>query len=140
MGLFKVKVGIGIQRNGARVVFPESLDLLVDTGATYTTIPKYLLEKLGAEPVGEMPVRLADGRIVEKKYGGIWLNILGRPVSVTVLFGDENDIPILGATSLEQAGFGVDPVTKQLIPTQAIQASVIKNFLLPFGKPFAPSP
>ena len=64
MGLFKVKVGIGIQRNGAKVLFLESLDLLVDTGATYTTIPKYLLEKLGAEPVSYTHLTLPTKRIV----------------------------------------------------------------------------
>lgn len=73
-----------------------------------------VLQGLGVKSVGNILVKLADGRIVEKPYGGVWFNILGRPVSVTVLFGDEQDLPILGATSLEQTGFGVEPIAKNL--------------------------
>ena len=121
MGIFKIQVAVGLLENG-RLVFPETVELLVDTGATYTTIPSKILQKLGVKPVGNISVKLADGKIVEKPYGGVWLNVSGRPVSVTVLFGEEKDLPILGATSLEQAGFGVDPVAKHLVPVQAIQA------------------
>ncbi len=121
MGIFKTEVAVGLSRNG-KPVFSEALELLVDTGATYTTLPSRVLRDLGVKPVGTIPVTLADGRKVKKPYGGVWLRIKGRPVSVTVLFGEEGDLPILGATSLEQARFGVDPIGKHLVPVQAIQA------------------
>lgn len=121
MGLFKTEVEVGLLKEG-NLIFQEKIELIVDTGATYTTLPARLLQNLGTKPVGTIPIILADGRVVLKPYGGAWLNISGRAICATVLFGEENDLPLLGATSLEQAGFGVDPIKKCLIPIQAIQA------------------
>jgi len=121
MGLFKIKIGIGFQKNG-NLVFPEQVEALVDTGATYTTLPAELLNKIGIKPVGNISVKLADGSVKEKQYGGVWLNINGLPISATILFGDKDDIVLVGATSLEQAGVVVDPVNKRLMKLQSIQA------------------
>lgn len=55
-----------------------------------------------------------------KLYGG-WLNISGRAICTTILFEEEDDLPLLGATPLEQAGFGVGSMKKCLISIQTIQ-------------------
>lgn len=130
MGLFSVNVGIGKLENG-HISFPETAQALVDCGATYSTIPASLLKRIGAVAVGKLQVKLADGTTREKPYTGVWLNIEGRPVASTVLIGDENDLCLLGATSLEQAGFMIDPIGKRLIPVQAIQA-LLYNEPVPF--------
>lgn len=121
MGLFNVKIRIASQ-HPAPAAGSQDLEALVDTGATYTTIPASILEHLGVAKVGRLPVRLADGSLREKDYGGAWIQVEGRMVSVTILFGEEADLAILGATTLEQAALAVDPVGRRLVPIQAIQA------------------
>ncbi|MEK7765446.1 MAG: aspartyl protease family protein [bacterium] len=121
MGLFKTKVRVGVLRD-AGPVFTEEVSLLVDTGATYSTIPSAVLKRAGVNPIGKLPIRLADGSIVEKTYGGAALEVQGRVVFGNVLFGDEGDLALLGVTSLELGSLAVDPVGRRLVSATSIQA------------------
>src|SRR2546425_12335895 len=60
MGHFHVSVQVS-HRAGGRF---EPLEALVDTGATYTWIPRDVLEGLGIVPEDQWPFVLADGREV----------------------------------------------------------------------------
>ena len=60
MGSFRVQIEIGDLAGGRF----ENLEALVDTGATYTWVPRDLLERLGVRPDEERPFVLADGRQV----------------------------------------------------------------------------
>src|SRR2546426_3056943 len=51
MGHFRVSVQVG-RRGGERFA---SLDALVDTGATYTWVPRDVLDAVGAVPENERP-------------------------------------------------------------------------------------
>ncbi len=122
MGLFSVQVSLAAIANG-RPEFTEQIDLLVDTGATFTTIPEEVLTRVGAMKLGTISVRLADGRDVVKEHGAAILLVEGRKVGTTVLFGKSGDLSLLGAATLEQAGLAVDPYGRRLVPIQAIQAA-----------------
>ncbi len=96
------------------------VELLVDTGATYTVLPASLLEKLGVKPVRRVRLRLADGRVVEKPLGEVGIEIEGYRASATpVVFGDEG-IYLLGAVTMEQLGLAPDPIEKRLKPVEAL--------------------
>src|SRR6266566_3135858 len=58
VGHFRVAVQIG-NRSGERF---ENMEALVDTGATYTWIPRDVLQQLGVAPEEEWPFLLADAR------------------------------------------------------------------------------
>lgn len=45
---------------------------LVDSGATYTVVPKADLKKLGIGPSGQEEFSLADGRTVTREVGSAW--------------------------------------------------------------------
>ena len=60
MGIFQVELEIG-DPNGQRF---ESINAMVDTGASYTLIPAPLLRELGIAPHAERTLTLADGRRV----------------------------------------------------------------------------
>jgi predicted aspartyl protease len=121
MGLFEANVKIGAMNNG-KPAFNAEVKLLVDTGATYTTIPAEVLDRVGVIRLGEMSVRLANGTFIKKSYGGAVLEVEGRVVAATVLFGEPGDFALLGATTLEQASMAVDPVGQRLVAITAIQA------------------
>jgi len=71
MGSFRVRIEIA-NPEGARV---EAVEALVDTGATYTMVPRDLLQRLGVQPEEEWPLVLADGR----RCSGYIPNAKGEP-------------------------------------------------------------
>ena len=116
MGSFRVRIEVG-DPQGQRF---EVLEALVDPGATYTWVPRSVLERLGLQPEEERPFILADGRQV--MYGMVWVpvRIDGRVQPTLVIFGDEETEPLLGVFTLEGFGLGVDAVNQRLIPTPGL--------------------
>ncbi|ABP49683.1 conserved hypothetical protein [Pyrobaculum arsenaticum DSM 13514] len=96
------------------------VELLVDTGATYTVLPSSLLEGLGVVTDRTVKLRLADGRVVERRVGEIGIEINRYRASATpVVFGDEG-VYLLGSVTMEQLGVMPDPVGKRLRPVEAL--------------------
>lgn len=94
-----------------------ALEALVDTGATYTSIPRPILERLGVRPIGKEPFALADGRVVEYEIGALTtVRIDGKERPTICIFGEPNSESLLGVFTLEGCLLGVDPVNKRLIP------------------------
>jgi clan AA aspartic protease len=116
MGTFTVPIQIG---NLAGTQFTE-VTALVDTGATYTTLPGSLLAGLGVVQEGYRRFELADNRVVEYPIGQARVRLEGQELIVLVVFGREDTDPLLGATSLEIFGLGVDPVRQLLVPITAL--------------------
>lgn len=95
----------------------ERVKMLVDTGATLTTISSDLAQRLGIPTLKPSKVRLADGREVETKAGVVSLKVNGREAPTTVLImGGE---PLLGVEALETLGLKVNPTTGELEPTRS---------------------
>lgn len=116
MGTFSVSIQIG-DLTGQRFVPVEAL---VDTGSSDTSIPQNVLSELGILPVGERPYRLADERIVEYPVSQARVRLDGQDLVVLVVFTPEDTMPLLGATTLETFGLGVDPKGKCLIPVPGL--------------------
>jgi predicted aspartyl protease len=121
MGVFTVKVTVW---NPRKPEIKIDLELLIDSGATYTVIPANVLKSLEMEPIRLIRLRLADNRVVEKPLGEIGIEIEGYRASATpVVFGDEG-IYLLGSVTMEQLGLMPDPVHKKLKPTEALLMQV----------------
>jgi predicted aspartyl protease len=117
MGTFKVKTSIWRVDNPSRRV---GVELIVDTGATYTMIPQSLLEELGVKKIRVIRLRLANNTVVERPLGEIGIEVEGYNVSATpVIFGYE-EIYLLGSVTMEQLGLAPDPVEKRLKPVEAL--------------------
>ena len=96
------------------------VELVVDTGATYTVLPRTLLERLGVSPMRSVRLRLADGRVVERPLGEVGIEVEGHYASATpVVFGEEG-VYLLGSVTMEELGLAPDPVEKRLKPTEAL--------------------
>jgi len=93
-----------------------NLKALVDTGATYTWIPRPILERIGARPVRKMPFALADGRVVEYELAYVTVRVDGIEGPTICIFGDLGTEPLLGVVTLEEFGRGVDPINQALVP------------------------
>lgn len=98
----------------------EVIELLADSGAIFTSISRALLERLGLEPIARRKLKVYGGAVVERDIGVAVLEYEGNRAGAPVVFGEPEDTPILGATSLEALGYQVDPVTKQLKPIELL--------------------
>jgi predicted aspartyl protease len=116
MGTFRVRVEIG-DPTGQRY---EPVEALVDTGATYTTVPGPLLENLGVVPHVRDVFLLADGRRVERDIGRAWVRVDGRAELTLVVFGEPEAPPLLGAYALEGLRLAADPVGRRLMPVPGL--------------------
>src|SRR5712692_4541616 len=116
MGTFRVSIEVG-DLAGERF---ERLEALVDTGATYTWVPRTLLEALGVRPEEERPFVLADGRQVSYPISWIRVRIDGRAHPTIAVFGDPATEPLLGVFTLEGFGLAADPVNRRLLPVPAL--------------------
>ena len=95
----------------ARGVGPtREVQLLVDTGAFYSIIPRTILADLGIAPSFRSRLRLADGSIIERDGGDVYVHYPGRRVMPTsIVFGEPSDEPVLGVHTLEGLGLQIDP-------------------------------
>ena len=99
------------------LVSGEKVRMLVDTGATFTTISSELADRLGVSRLKPRKVKLANGIEVNAEAGAINIKVNGREVPTTVLIMGEE--PLLGVETLETLGLKVNPETGKLEPTRS---------------------
>jgi clan AA aspartic protease len=116
MGAFRVPIEVG-DLQGRRYV---AVQALVDTGATYLTLPPSLVRELRVQALEHRLFRLADEREVEYEVGMVSLRIDERTIPVLCVFGPEGIEPLLGAVALETFQLGVDPVAQRLVPVPGL--------------------
>ena len=97
----------------------ESVDLLVDTGATFIVLPTTLAKRLALHPRGLCRVDVAGGHQAEWPMADIHIRIGGVEAPTPCLIA-EGGVPLLGAVALESLLLVVDPIGKRLIPTNAL--------------------
>ncbi len=88
---------------------------IVDTGATYTSLPRSVLQRLGVTPRGRRKFLLADGRPIERELATVTVRLEGEIQQTLCIVGDEGTPPLLGMFTLEGFGLGVDPVNRRLV-------------------------
>jgi predicted aspartyl protease len=98
----------------------ETLEALVDTGSTFSTVPRTILERLGVTAFARVRLRLADGRLAERDIGEVRAEIDGLPGrNIICIFGEPEAPVTMGAQALETFLLGVDPDQKRLVPLEA---------------------
>ena len=97
----------------------QGVEVEVDTGSTYTALPRGMLEALGVAVTRSVQSRLADGSLQTVDIGQTAIRLGGREFITTVIFAEEGEPSLLGVISLEDALLAVDPVNNELIPVVA---------------------
>lgn len=121
LGTFTYLIQIG-PLDGSRF---ESVEALVDTGATYTWVPAPLLEQLGVNPSDRRQFTLANGQVIEREVGLVLVRLDSRMVATLCVFGDADSMALLGAVTLEEASLAPDPVRRRLVPVTALMMPVV---------------
>jgi predicted aspartyl protease len=113
MGTFRVDVEI---ENPARPGTKRALTgVLVDTGAELSWVPAEVLESLGVRRNNRWRFRQADGTVLERWTGSVLVRVLGKHAADEVVFGQPDDLVLLGSRTLDGLNYRVEPVTKQLV-------------------------
>ena len=99
----------------------EEIDVIVDTGSTYTAVPRQMLQRLEIPVERTLPSETADGRIVPVDVGETTIKLEGLQFHTPVIFAEDNEPSLLGVVSLEQAALAVDPLAGRLIPTNLLR-------------------
>ena len=117
VGTFTVTIEVG---DGLRERF-IALETLVDSGSTFSWIPRRVLLDLGHAPRFRLPLRLADGRRIERDAADdVPIRIAGVIRGAVCIFAEEGESPLLGAHTLEAHLLAVDPVARRLVPVEAL--------------------
>ncbi len=96
------------------------VELLVDTGAVISFVPREILERLGIPKQSRRVFRLANGQSIERDVGGALFGWNGYTSIAPVVFAEPGDASLLGVTAVEAMGLEVDPISQRLKPTDLL--------------------
>ena len=97
---------------------------LIDSGAIHSLVPGKILDQLDIEPYKEMSFSLADGTALKRKVCSAYFEFEGEGGPAPVVYGEEGDEPLLGATTLESLGLVLNPFTRMLNPMRILMAKL----------------
>ena len=99
----------------------ETVDVIVDTGSTFSQVPGELLHRLGVPVQRTLESELADGSVETVQVGETLIRLEGQQITTPVIFAREGEPNLLGVVALETALLVVDPVRRQLYPTRVLR-------------------
>jgi len=116
MGTFRVAIDIGDPSGGVW----ETVEALVDTGSTYTWVPRRILEGLDVRPHLQWEFETADGRVVQRDLAVTMVRWDGETMPTLVVFGGNSDAVLLGAYTMEGFSLAPDPVNRRLVRVRGL--------------------
>lgn len=116
MGAFNVRFEISDQQGRQW----STLDGLVDTGSTYTWVPRNVLEELAISPQFQREFETADGRVIVRDMAVAQARLDGQTLPTLVVVAEPGDAVLVGVVTLEEFGLGVDTVNRKLVPVRGL--------------------
>lgn len=99
---------------------PRSVRFLVDSGATYSLLPKAAWQALGLTPKRKLSFVLADGTTVERSVSEAFLVLPQGEGHTPVILGEEGDEALLGSVTLEILGLMLNLFDRTLRPMRML--------------------
>lgn len=93
---------------------------LVDSGATYSLLPKKVWQLLGLKPQRRMEFTLADGTMLERSVSEAYLVLPQGEAHTPVILGEDRDEALLGVVTLEILGLVLNPFDRTLKPMRML--------------------
>ncbi|HSB71934.1 MAG TPA: retroviral-like aspartic protease family protein [Candidatus Methylomirabilis sp.] len=119
MGTFSVRARLASPQHPENCI---TLDLLVDTGATWTMLPEEAVRQLGLPTTRQRAVTLANGERITYPAGQVSIQLNSEEGITVFLAGPPGCLTMLGAVTLEEFGLAPDPVRKTLVPVAGLLA------------------
>ena len=121
MGITNAILKVKEHRKSEKVA---EVNFLIDSGAVYSLVPGKILDELDIEPYKEMTFSLADGTTLKRGVCSAYFIFEGEGGPAPVVYGEEGDEPLLGATTLESLGLVLNPFTRSLHPMRMLMANL----------------
>src|SRR5215210_7897761 len=77
------------------------VEFIIDSGAVYSLVPGKILDEIGIDPYKEMSFSLADGTTIKRRISTAYFEYENEGGAAQVIYGEEGDSALLGATTLE---------------------------------------
>jgi predicted aspartyl protease len=106
-------VDVTVQRS-SRSKRSRKVKCQVDSGASYSVIPREILRELRIGVDLKQKFTLADGPQVEPELGTAYFKLNGREGSAMVIFGEPGDATLLGVLTLQSLGLVLHPLEREL--------------------------
>src|SRR5436309_15980763 len=104
MGTFFVEALLAAPRRPER---RQPIELLVDSGSTYTWVGAALLRALSVAPTERRRVVTIEGQVAARDAAAVLITLDGRTLHTACLFGAAGDPDVLGAYTLAGCGTAV---------------------------------
>ncbi|MBI5504205.1 MAG: aspartyl protease [Deltaproteobacteria bacterium] len=119
MGLVYASVTVATPSAG-----PCHLDMLVDSGAAFSLLPRRIWQALGLHAQRTLEFILADGIRISRQVSECRFVYEGTEAWSPVILGEEGDEALLGAVTLETLGLVLNPFDRSLHPMRASLAAL----------------
>jgi predicted aspartyl protease len=117
VGVTRERLTVKASRKSRKAI---AVDFLIDSGAVYSLVSAERLKSIGIGPYKKLDFTFADGTIVTREVGDAYFEYRGDGGAAPVIFGQEGDQPLLGATTLESLGLVLDPFHRKLHPMKLV--------------------
>jgi aspartyl protease family protein len=117
MGHVRINIKLGHPERPDEMI--EVIDALVDTGATFTIVPRVIAKEIGLAVYGRSRARSAAGPIeLDESYA--LFEYEDRRTVTPVLINDDYPGVLIGVLTLEALALAVDPKSGKLINTELL--------------------
>jgi clan AA aspartic protease len=117
VGITFLDVEIGNPANPETTLMVE---FMVDSGTIFTVAPSTILDELEIKPISQEKFWLAKSEKMIRQRGIAFFKYGDKVGGADVIFGEEGDSNLLGATTLESLGLALDPLKRELKPMPMI--------------------
>ena len=93
------------------------VEVLVDTGAELSWLPRQLLLDAGITPRGKKRFFTATNQIVERNFGYAILTAEGYSTNDEIVFAEQGDMSLLGVRTIEGFSVMVDNIGHRFVAT-----------------------
>ncbi|MBC8183493.1 aspartyl protease family protein [candidate division KSB1 bacterium] len=100
----------------------ESVDFLVDSGATYSLLPESVWKKIDLRPKRKMSFTLADGTSIQRYVSECFISLQEGEGHTPIILGENDDQALLGVVTLEILGLVFNPFNRTLHSMQMLLA------------------
>jgi predicted aspartyl protease len=103
------------------------VEVMVDTGAEVSWLPKQVLLDAGIMPEFKKKFVTADKRTIERDIGYAILTAEGYSTVDEIVFAEESDMSLLGVRTLEGFSVMVDNIGHRFVATASVVASKVNS-------------
>jgi len=96
------------------------VEVMVDTGAHSSWLPRQLLLDAGINPVEKVQFEMADKRLIERDLGYAILTAEGYTTNDEIVFAEEGDMNLLGVRTVEGFKVLIDNINQRFIARSSV--------------------